>query len=606
VLLLVCVITWTLSHSYRGIFHDASLYTLQALAHSNPDSLSRDVFLRFGSQDRYTAFSPLYAAAGRLLGTEPAAALLTFALQAAFLACAWLLARTVISAPLALLGVSVLIAIPGDYGPDRIFTCIEPFLTPRMAAEALALGSLAAALRTRTVLALALVTAAALMHPIMASAGIVALFCLYVAIPHPRKALASVAVAALLLAALAYAMPAGRWGAFDGTWLSLVKDRSPYLFLSHWKLDDWSRAAVTLATLTIGTFTLPSGRMRSLCGAALMTTVGGLGLTWIACDLLHLVLFTQLQPWRWQWLGTVVAALLLPGILGLRWQAGTAGRTTALLTVAAWIFAVDEFAAVASLAAVASIEGLRRLNPREVRLVFWGAAGMLAIAVIWRVASDLEFTDSYYLDTHISEWLRRVMSFVHDGVAPMAVIAFTWWLARSATGRAGLIALAALAVLAAAMCAVLLPRAWETWSSRQFPPELAARFAPWREIIPPDAEVFWAESPLGTWLLLQRPNYLSAIQTSGLVFSRDAAIEMQRRAMALSSIVPPQSFLGWNNAGPGLMLSRQQLQGICRLAAFEFLVTSVDLGAEPAAFLPSKSGPVSKGLRLYRCPIGPG
>jgi hypothetical protein len=33
VLLLLCVITWSLSHSYRGIFHDANLYVLQALAH---------------------------------------------------------------------------------------------------------------------------------------------------------------------------------------------------------------------------------------------------------------------------------------------------------------------------------------------------------------------------------------------------------------------------------------------------------------------------------------------------------------------------------------------------------------------------------------------
>jgi hypothetical protein len=600
VLLLFCVIIWMLSHSYRGIFHDASLYTLQAQAHLSAESLSKDVFLRFGSQDRYTMFSPLYAAASRLMGTEPAAALLTLAFQAALLTCAWILARTVMSAPLALLGVAVLLAIPGDYGPDRIFTCIEPFLTPRPAAEALVLTSLAAALSTRTTLALALIAAAALIHPIMASAGIAALLCIYFAIPHPRKALALGAVTMLSLVTLAHAIPTSIGGQFDQTWLSLVKERSPYLFLSYWDLDDWSRVAVTLATLIVGTLTLPNGSIRTLCQTALITTAAGLALTLVACDLLHLVLFTQLQPWRWQWLGTVVGALLLPQILGKQWQAGMAGRTTALLLVAAWVFALGEFALIASLATISSVAVLKRSTPRETRLVFWGGIGMLAIAVVWRMASNLEFTDVHYLDTNIPLWLRRAMSFVHDGTAPMAVVGLAWWLSRSTRGYVGLTVLAALATAA---LAALVPQTWTRWTAREFPPQLAAHFAPWRQIIPPGAEVFWAESPLATWLLLDRPSYLSELQTSGLVFSRNAAIELQRRAGILGAILPPKLFLGWNSAGAGLRLSSQQLQDICQLAAFEFLVTSVDLGVSPAAFLPSNSGPASKGLRLYHCPI---
>src|ERR1700688_3472055 len=76
VLLLLCVTAWALSHGYRGVFHDAGLYTLQALARLPPTSLGQDVFLRFGSQDRYTIFSPIYAAASQVLGTEVGAATL--------------------------------------------------------------------------------------------------------------------------------------------------------------------------------------------------------------------------------------------------------------------------------------------------------------------------------------------------------------------------------------------------------------------------------------------------------------------------------------------------------------------------------------------------
>src|ERR1700694_3272409 len=80
VLLLLCVIAWALSHGYRGIFHDAGLYTLQALARLAPAALGQDVFLRFGSQDRYTIFSPIYADFRRPKGMGAAAATLSFIL----------------------------------------------------------------------------------------------------------------------------------------------------------------------------------------------------------------------------------------------------------------------------------------------------------------------------------------------------------------------------------------------------------------------------------------------------------------------------------------------------------------------------------------------
>jgi hypothetical protein len=568
------------------------------MAHLTPSSLGQDVFLRFGSQDRYTLFSPLFAGASQLLGTEPAAACLTLLLQVALFVGAWTLARTVMPASLALLGVSVLIAIPGDYGADRIFTCVEQFLTPRMGAEALVLGALAAAMNARRWLGMALVIAALLIHPIMATAGVVSLACLYVAIPRPRLGIMLLAASIATLAVGAFAMPTGIWGRFDDSWLMLVKDRSPYLFLSHWQLDDWSRAAVTSATLTVGLSTLPTRRGRLLCQAVLMTMIGGVALTLIVCDLLHLVLFTQLQPWRWQWLGTVTAAVLLPEIVSTRWLAGMAGRTTAVLLLAAWMFALDEFAVIAALATAASLVFLRKRTQREIRLIFWGACGMLAIAVVWRVASNLEFTDANYLDAHIPLWLRRAMSFAHDGSAPMAVIVLVWWLARTTRKPFALILLAALAT---AGSVALFPQTWAIWTVREFPPQLVAQFGPWRERIPAAADVFWPESPLATWLLLNRPSYLSAVQTSGMVFSRDAAIELKRRADTLAPIVSPQSFLRWNGTGPGFDLSLQQLQGICHLAVFEFLVTSADLGFAPVSILSPKSWSVSKGLRLYRC-----
>ena len=601
---LLGIASWALSHSYLGIFHDAGLYTLQALARLHSDSLRDDVFLKYGSQDGLTIFSPIYAAATRWLGLEFAAATLTLLLQWALLAAAWILARAVMPLSMTILGVAVLIAVPGDYGPDRIFTCIEPFLTPRMAGEALVLGSLAAALWQGKALAVLLAIAAVLIHPIMAMAGACALTYLYLGRPKPLFT-GAVAIAGLIALALAaFFLPVGEWGRFDAHWLALVKDRSPYLFIVHWQLDDWSRAAVTLATLGVGLRVLSIDRARTLSLIVLTTVLTGLALTVIGCDLLHLVLLTQLQPWRWQWLGTVVAALLLPEIVRVLWhnvapeRQTNERRTAALLLISAWVFATDVYALFAAVAALAVLAWLRKLKPSEARWVFFGACGLGVIAVAWRVASNLEFTDAHYLDPNIPLWLRRASSFTHDGTVPIAAVSLAFWLARLRRGRAALVVLGG---LAGAGCVVSFPQTWKSWTTREFPPQQVARFSGFRERIPPGAEVFWPESPVAVWVLLQRPSYLSVIQTSGMVFSRRTALELERRAASLGAAINPGSFMSWN-AGTAMTLSSQQLMQTCATGEFQFLVTGRDLGVAPLAEVPATSGSASQRIRLYRCP----
>jgi hypothetical protein len=577
-----------LAHPYEGIFHDANLYTLQALARLHPDSLGQDVFLRFGSQDRFTLFSPVYAAAIQLLGVDHAAALLAGLSQLALIAAGWCLARSIMPARYALLGVAVLIAIPGDYGPDRIFTCIEAFLTPRMGAEACAVAALAAALSGRHLWCLALLAAAVVLHPVMAAAGVVALLAAYVVLPRPGRGtlFALLGLAWMLLAA--YALPAGEWGRLDADWLALASHRSPYLFLSYWQLDDWSRAAIVLTSLIVGSITLGSNA-RLLCRAAALTMIGGFVLTWVGCDILHLTLFTQMQPWRCQWLATLGAALTLPLIVIDNWHRGTAGRSTASLLLAAWIFGVSEFAIIAALCALLSLR-FGRLGVRELRLRFWGSCAVLGLALLWRIASNLEFTELHYMDAALPLWLRRTMSFAHDGFAPAAVIGIAAWILTKPRVAIGSWAFT---VLAIAGIGVLLPSAWKAWSREEFPQPQIERFAAWRQLIAPGDEVFWAESPLSSWVLLNRPNYISGLQTSGIIFSRAAALELQRRAMALSGAIGPTSFMSWAYAGAHLSLSPDELKGICPLAAFNYLVTNADLGMAPVAVLDE--------LKLYRC-----
>jgi len=601
---LLCLLTWALSHVYLGLFHDAGLYTLQALARLKPDQLSQDVFLKFGSQDRFTLFGPLYAEAASLLGVEYAAAILTLVFQLALIVGAWALARSVLPTSLALLGTATLIAIPGYYGTEGVFTCLEPFLTPRMAGEALVLGAVAATLSGRKMSGLLLIAAAALLHPIMAIAGVAALTYLAVsAVRSERRLWGLLLIAALvgLVTLGSSALPiGGHWGRFDPEWLALLKGRSPYLFMVHWHLEDWSRALITLTTLLLGLIAPPSPRAAVLARAAFVILLSGVALTLIGCDLLHSVLLTQLQPWRCQWFATVAAALLLPAIFGELWRKDTAQRTAALALLAAWVFASDFYALVAICACLASLVVLSKLKPSEARWLLLGSAGLLTVALLWRLASNLEFTDAYSMDPRLPLWLRRATSLVRDGSVPMALIVGVYGLARS---RYALPSLLVLGVLTLAACAALLPSTWDRWTHRDYPPSLVERFSALRAQLAPNADVFWPQSPVGAWMLLEHPSYLSVIQTSGMVFSRDSAVELERRADALKSVMGPATFMDWNNGGgTGLELAKSQQIAACGTGAFEYLVTTADLGLELLASVPSPTGSANKRIRLYRCP----
>jgi hypothetical protein len=596
-LALLCVVTWAISHSYVGLFHDAALYTLQALARSDPSSLPQDVFLHFGSQDRFTIFSSLYAAAAHAWGIERAAGLLTLTFQLALIAGAWNLARVVTNSSLAVLGCAIFIAIPGYYGADRVFTCIEAFITPRMAAEVLVLASIASALNSRRHLAFALLALALLFHPIMGAAGVAALGWLYIGVRHRRLAILMMLLAALLLLAAAAFMPLGEWGQFDPMWWMLVNTRSPYLFLFHWSLDDWSRALLCITTLAIGTRLLPMSAARSLASIALLVVLSGLALTLLACDLLHLTLFTQLQPWRWQWLATVAAALLLPTILQAQWHYSRAGSAAALLLVSAWIFESGEFSLIAIAFAIACQVFSTRVAAQHARLFFFGACGMLAIALFWRLASDFEFTDSHYFDSHLPVAFKKLMSFCRDGLAPVALIALAWWWLRLQPRAATIV----VSCMAAATAAVVLPPMAGPWFEQEFSPAMIAQYAGWRARLPQDAEVLSVQSPLPVWLLLNRPNYISTAQSSGMVFSRATAVELQRRARILKDFIPPDAVLGWDSGAAIALRSSQQLEGICDLGAFDYLMTAAKLNRAPVAIQPGKAPQDPKALRLYQC-----
>lgn len=600
VLGLAIVCAWMLLHGYRGLWHDARLYTLQALALLKPELLGNDVFLRFGSQDNYTIFSPLYAAAIGAFGVEPAAALLTFLFQAAFVAAAWLLAHRLLPPRLVLLGVALTIATPGDYGGYATFRYLEDFLTPRLLAEACVLAGLAAMTARRHGLSWGCLLAASVLHPLMAAAGVALVFCVQVAFVRPRIVIAACALSVAGMAIIFGLTPLGTHLRFDDHWLKLVQQTN-YLFVTRWPRDDWAGAIVPVITLTVGAITLESSQARTLCSATLLVCLAGIAMTWLGADVLHIVLVTQVQPWRWLWIGGVLAPLLLPLIVGRCWTTGQLGQVAALLLIVVWVLRGEIYAfAIAPMALVAAAVTVRRhgLAQQNQRLVLGGAWILLALALLWALANIRLFAGGHMDDSHAPMLVRQARTWGREGTLPGFFFLGLWWLCQRKLSVGGL--RAALFAVLAMLCA-LLPVAIAEWTRGAYTPQIYRAFAKWRELIPPGNEVFWTDGATPAWLLLERPSYLSIEQAATTLFSRQAGMEIERRSRQLARIPGADFYAGEQAGAASAARPLPTLASMCANSDVRYIVTSLDLAAPALAAAPPGVPAYYRAQKLYGC-----
>jgi hypothetical protein len=204
----------------------------------------------------------------------------------------------------------------------------------------------------------------------------------------------------------------------------------------------------------------------------------------------------------------------------------------------------------------------------------------------------------HFADPQIPLWIRKTAAMEADGSIPVALVLLAQWLALRVRSAAPL---AILGVLAAGTCVALFPDARRRWTQLQFRPALIQQFTAWRTLIPVGSDVFWSEAPLATWVLLDRPSYISLAQTSGMLFSRASAMELRRRAEAFARVVPPQAYISFTGNGAGIGPSPLQLNRACATGEFEFLVTGARLPWRPVAQVSREAWQSSGGLGLYRC-----
>jgi len=596
---LIALLVWMLLSMYMGLFHDAWLYTAQALGRLRPDLYSGDIFLRMGSQDNYTVFSPFYAAAIRSLGIEPAAAVLTLLSHLALFAAAWWLCRSFAPPRVAALCVGLMVTLPSDYGPGFIFHYIEGFITPRMLAEALVLAAIAMALRRTLWLSAVLIACAALVHPVMTAPGLAVIVALTLGSARPR--LFAGLCAAFLAGTIVVGVLLPEQSPFHmgGDWRAAVEDYAPYLFITKWTLSDWTGPVGTLITLAVSSLALDKGPARRLAIAALAICVYFLMLNLIGSDMFHISLFTQGQAYRCLWLGGVVSVLLLPDTARALWNRGDVGQATVFGLAAFWLLRNELYAhTVAALLLLLSVVGFMNLGtPRTHRLIRFVAMALLGVAIVITIANNPLGGAAVYADTPAPEYMDRLRSALDDRLFAGAALLLVWW-ASSSLRDVRLLGVIATVLVAA--IAALVPSSVNEWTHRRYTDATRAAFEPWRKRIPVGEEVLWYESPFDSWLNLERPSYFSIAQSGTALFSQAAAKVLHERGQKLQ----PYGFyirLFVPLDGDMRKVRPVTLKDVCAAITARFVVSRVDLAAQPIETAPAGLSIAYRRYSLYQC-----
>lgn len=572
---LLALAFWILSRAYLGIYHDSQLYTLQALARLGPSNgLAMDVFLRYGSQDSYTLFSPIYAFAIDLLGLENAARTLAALGQLAWVAAATYLAVTVLDGYWRWVGLALLAGLPGFYGAGEVFRFAEPFLTPRIFAESLVLVGLAAGIRNRLTYASAAMVLALLLHPLMAAGGVLCLACIALD-RHPRVVPITVIAGLSTAILIAIIIPIGPLRMFPSDWLGLVRTRSEFLLISDWDSESWEGVLTTLVALYIAATSPGPRRAVLLAKAGFTVSLLGLLVTWVGGTLFNVVLLIQGQAWRWSWVGTVVVMLVSVTQVPAAWRLGPMARSVLLLFLAG--FLLKGWFAVALYLSAALVWFFRdKPLPGVVsRITFLASVGLSATCVLGWAGLHLTAWPNSGEDAPAVWAVEPVIRPLADGVIPLLLIVLFSRAARAQ--RFGRTLVIAAAGAAGAAC---LPASID-WSRTYAPDEISQGATRWREVIPIDAEVLWPQNAIGSWVLLERRHYVSLAQSAGILFSEDTARELDRRARIAHLVTPPRFVFG--GQGWSWQLTDERVRSLCVAGGPEFIVSARRLSLPPAA-----------------------
>ena len=529
IMLGVVVLLWLATRPYLGVIHDSRFYTLLALRMADPARLDPDLFLHFGRQDRFSVFSYLYEPVLVELGVGRGAMVMTAIGQACWLAGAFSLATSLTHDRVrALVAVAGLIILPSAYGPRFIISFGEPFVTPRLFAEAASMVALGYLVRGRLMPAAAALCVSGAFHPIMAIAG-AAVFLLYAGRRNSMWYAAAIGASAVCIAlAFLGVEPFTRLGVrLDPEWFQVVYQREETAFLSRWTAADYIVlvSEVSLALVVLRK-TGPDGRR--LLWAVLTVMSGGLVLNGVGADLLHNQLLTNLQFWRTAWMLEAVSHLLATAAVIAMWDENAHHHPFARPLVIAGVL----FLFAARFVATFYIEAAFLLAWGAIYIRRYGLPSskplhpsLLPVAIIIGIVSATFYSIFTNVDTTQpaldQRWLN-LNSFV------LCLLAFGVAVRLTASkAPANRLIFATLAVLLLSGIAGIGFDNRTDWA--RYSEDSNASSRELKSFIPDGSNVYWDGMTDVLWLRLRHASYYSCSQGAGGMFFRETAIAFAHR-----------------------------------------------------------------------------
>ncbi len=576
------IFLWVLFFPYAGITHDAQLYTLQALSHVEPELYKNDIFLRFGSQDQFTLFSSLYAAFIKIFGVESAGAYLTLISHFLFFGAVFLLAWQFMPYGLAVFALGLVLVVSSYYGSEHVFHYIEMFLTPRMLAEAFVLFAIVVWLNKKYIVAAIFLLLALSLHPLMAAAGFVLLLSGIYITYWRSLSLVVVMGCALLFVVSNTSQLLTHWQ-FDGDWLGIIEKHSTHLFFYYWSIDDIANALVPLISLMLSCLFFTVEKEKKLAIAALFTGVMAVLVHGVGGDSLDIAIITQGQAWRWLWLTTLVAILLLPNLIINLWKAKSAGKIIVITLISAWLIRSQFWGLVVAIWAFV-LAGALKVNWGSE--FFWGVSKWIGV-VLLLLPFFLLFGVSHFHITVITalfngSHLQDFYGMWHESAFAlylllMGAVVFTSF------HRALRFSLAIGLFICSASAFWFMGKSWLPQSKLE---SVFKQYEEVRNIVPVGEDVFTLWPPVSTWTLLQRPNYISGIQMAGLVFTRETAIEADRRLKAILLLCPFNDTEVCNKDWADWLPSVTDFSPFCKTSGVRFLMSSTVINAKGLVAIP--------------------
>jgi hypothetical protein len=255
---------------------------------------------------------------------------------------------------------------------------------------------------------------------------------------------------------------------------------------------------------------------------------------------------------------------------------GVPVRASALLLGSGWLLVGYLGGALAILAALLWFVR-RHLDKHAPAALMKGAWSVAACSAVLLVAFGMQALHLGMDSNAAPPWVQRLVNFASVAGPLACLVGLVCHLTLRSTSRTApiIVGLLAAVVLTGLIPYWLVPTLEPRYSNSN-----QAKFATWREKIPPTDEVLWHEYPVAAWVLLNRRSFLSASQSAGLLYSRELTREFARRSESLAALASPG---WWTMAAMAAedepkKLTPPLLREICREPALAYVVTATDLG----------------------------